>query len=168
MNFYLFRNSFLVDLEDEQKRFHNQSENLHLDLQRLTKALDEETITRIQLENQKQTLEDEIHFLKEIHAKEIEEIKQMNLIDRTLEPSHFFRNQLSNAVRNIRQEYEQLNDQQRNELQLWYQMKVTQAVCQILLTERKFNSFSIRLKRFNRIKRLEKQKIVVNKKKLEN
>ena len=118
----------LVDLEDEQKRTHHESQQMNIDLERITKELDHETIVRVELENQKQTLEDEIHFLKKIHAEEVEEYKQMNLIGTNLDPRQFFQNELSNAVQHIREEYEHLNDQQRTELQTWYQMKVTQAV----------------------------------------
>lgn len=82
----------------------------------------------MQLENEKQSLEEEINFLKQIHAQEIEELKQANLIGTALDPANFFKHELSNAIRDIREEYEQLNNQQRNELESWYRMKVTQAV----------------------------------------
>jgi hypothetical protein len=118
----------LVDLEDEKKHAHHDSQQLMIDIQRITKDFDHETLIRIELENAKQTLEDEIHFLKKIHSEEIEELKQMNIIGTTLDPTKFFKNELSNAVKNIREEYEQLNQQQRTELQTWYQVKVTQAV----------------------------------------
>lgn len=101
---------------------------MNTELQRITRDLDQETIARIELENSKQTLEDEIHFMKKIHAEEVEELKQMNIIGTNLDPTRFFQNELINAVQQIREEYEQLNDQQRTELQTWYQMKVTQAV----------------------------------------
>jgi intermediate filament protein if len=101
---------------------------MNAELQRITRDLDHETIARVELENCKQTLEDEIHFLKKIHMEEIEELKQMNTIGTSLDPTKFFKNELINAVQQIREEYEQLNDQQRTELQTWYQMKVTQAV----------------------------------------
>lgn len=117
-----------VDLEDEQKRAHHESRQLNVDLQRITKDLDHETIARIELENRKQSLEDEIHFLKQVHAEEIEELKQLNMVGLSLDPTKFFRNELSNAVQHIREEYEELNQQQRTELQSWYQLKVTQAV----------------------------------------
>lgn len=118
----------LVDLEDERQRFDHQSKKLILDYERLRKDLDQETLLRTQLENQKQKLQEEIDFLKDLHLIEIEEIKQMNLFDQTRDTTEFFENQLANAIGNIRREYEQLNDQQRNELQSWYQRKVTQAV----------------------------------------
>ncbi|CAF4506452.1 unnamed protein product [Rotaria sp. Silwood2] len=112
----LFRRR-LTDLEDEQKRFNVESKKLTLDIQRITKDLDHEIISRIELENQNHDLEKEIQFLKEIHLQEIEELKQINLNDTILDPTKFFQHELSNAIKNIRQEYEQLNYQQRHELE---------------------------------------------------
>lgn len=121
-------NVLLDDLADEQQRFRLQSAQLVCDIQRITLDLDQETIARIHLENQKQTLEEEKHFLQQIHSEEIEECKQGLLMDTTLNPTKFFRNQLAEAVKSIRDEYEQLNHQQQEELQAWYQRKVSQAV----------------------------------------
>ncbi|CAF1667355.1 unnamed protein product, partial [Adineta ricciae] len=126
----LFRRR-IADLEDEQKRFRAESQKLILDIQRVTQDLDQETIARVQLENEKQSLEEEINFLKQIHAQEIEELKHANLIGTALDPSNFFKHELSNAIRDIREEYEQLNNQQRNELESWYRIKVTQAVQEV-------------------------------------
>jgi len=126
----LFRRR-LADLEDEQKRYRAESQKLILDIQRVTQDLDQETIARVQLENEKQSLEEEINFLKQIHAQEIEELKHANLIGTALDPSNFFKHELSNAIRDIREEYEQLNNHQRDELESWYRMKVTQAVHEI-------------------------------------
>ncbi len=119
-------------MEDEQKRYRAESQKLILDIQRVTQDLDHETIARVQLENEKQSLEEEINFLKQIHSQEIEELKQANLIGTALDPSNFFKHELSNAIRDIREEYEQLNNQQRNELESWYRIKVTQAVRYLL------------------------------------
>lgn len=123
-----FKFNFLVDLKDEQQRYNTKSTQLISDIQRITKDLDHETLTRIELENKKQSLEEEMHFLKEIHAEEIEELKQSHFIGTTLDSTKFFQNQLSDAVRNIRKDYEEINQQQKTELYSWYQSKVTQAV----------------------------------------
>ncbi len=137
-----------------------------MNIQRITKDLDHETITRIELENQKQSLEDEIYFLKKIHSEEIEELKQMNIVGTTLDPTNFFKHELSNAVKNIRQEYEQLNQQQRTELQTWYQVKVTQAVRSIVLKTNEYDGFCwVRCKRFNLIEREKSWRMLVNKRK---
>ncbi|CAM4794991.1 unnamed protein product [Rotaria magnacalcarata] len=127
---HLFRRR-ITDLEDEQKRYYIESEKLTSDICRITKDLDHEIITRVQLEKQKQKLEKEIEFLKELHTHEVEEMKQLNFVDTALDPTRFFKHELADAVKNIRKDYEQLNDQQRNELQLWYQIKVTQAIQEI-------------------------------------
>ncbi|CAF1508382.1 unnamed protein product, partial [Didymodactylos carnosus] len=119
----LFRRR-LADLEDESKRYRLESQKLISDIQRITQELDQETISRVQLENEKQSLEEEINFLKQIHVQEIEELKQTNLTGTALDPSNFFKHELSNAIRDIREEYEQLNNQQRTELESWYRIKV--------------------------------------------
>ncbi|CAF1621388.1 unnamed protein product, partial [Didymodactylos carnosus] len=121
----------IADLEDESKRYRLESQKLISDIQRITQELDQETISRVQLENEKQSLEEEINFLKQIHVQEIEELKQINLTGTALDPSNFFKHELSNAIRDIREEYEQLNNQQRTELESWYRIKVTQAVQEV-------------------------------------
>jgi hypothetical protein len=155
-------------LEDEQKRYRAESQKLILDIQRVTQDLDHETIARVQLENEKQSLEEEINFLKQIHSQEIEELKQANLIGTALDPSNFFKHELSNAIRDIREEYEQLNNQQRNELESWYRIKVTQAVRYLLCFEYLHLLFFIRYKKYNLVVLLKVRKVFVIEKKLKN
>lgn len=126
--------SIQVDLEDEREHFHQQSQKFISDYEHLINDLDHETIRRIQFENQKQNLQNEIQFLNDIHFKQIEELKQMNSCDRN---NDFLRNQLAQTIRNIRHEYEQLNNQQKNDLQLWYHDKVSQAVRNVFYSRRK-------------------------------
>ena len=73
-------------------------------------------------------LKKKLIFLNKFTPKKIEELKQANLIGTALDPANFFKHELSSAIRDIREEYEQLNNQQRNELESWYRLKVTQAV----------------------------------------
>jgi GTP1/Obg family GTP-binding protein len=120
--------SILVDLEDEQKRYHSESQRLVSDVQRITQDLDHETTARVRLQQVKQSLEQEIHRLKATHAQTMDELRQAKRVTDELDPAHFFRGELADAVRNIREEYEQLNHQQRTELESWYRMKVAQAV----------------------------------------
>mgnify|MGYP006983670733 FL=1 len=46
-------------------------------------------------------------------------------------------NQLAQTIRTIRHEYEQLNDQQKHDLQAWYHDKVSQAVRNDRMNENK-------------------------------
>ena len=118
----------LDDLQEEQKRYRMTSQNLICDIQQISKELDHEIITRVQLENQKEKLEEEIELLKRLHAQKIEQIKQMSLINVSFDPTNLFEHQLSTAIKTIRAEYDQRNYHLRNELEAWYQWKVAQAV----------------------------------------
>ncbi|CAF0888530.1 unnamed protein product [Adineta ricciae] len=118
----------LNDLQEEQKRYRMTSQNLILDIQQITKELDHEIITRVQLENQKEKLEEEIELLKRLHAQKIEQIKQISLINVSFDPTNLFEHQLSTAIKTIRAEYDQRNYHLRNELEAWYQWKVAQAI----------------------------------------
>ncbi|UJR22812.1 hypothetical protein I4U23_025842 [Adineta vaga] len=118
----------LHDLEEEQNRYRITSHNLISDIQQITKELDNEIITRIQLENQKEKLEEEIELLKRLHAQKIEQIKQMSLRNVSIDPTNLFEYQLSNAIKSIRTEYDHRNYQLRDELESWYQWKVSQAI----------------------------------------
>ena len=98
-------------------------QNLVSDIENITKSLDHETFPRIQLENKKQSRQEEIHFLKELHLQEIDELKQVSLIKTSLDPTILYKHALSNVTKGIRKEY-----QQRNELESSYEMKVMQTV----------------------------------------
>ena len=50
------------------------------------------------------------------------------MVDVNLDPSHFFRNELAQAIRDIRQEFEALNDQQRAELHNRYMMSYNELI----------------------------------------
>lgn len=133
-----------MDLEEEQERYHLESEKLVGDIRRITKDLDDEILNRFQLESQKSSLIKEIQFLKDVHSHEIEELKGLNMKDTNLDPAKFFKYELSNAIKGIRKDYEQLNQQQRNELESWYHLKVNQAVRSLL--NQRFNNTRFRFR----------------------
>lgn len=114
----------LQDLQDEEKRFKNETQRMRNEIERVSYELENEMKQRLILENDKQSLEEELLFLKEVHAKEIEELKHLALHDSGIDPSMFFKSELSSAIKEIREEYENLNVSQRNELEGWYRLKV--------------------------------------------
>ena len=67
----------LQDLNDEEKRCKQEAVHMMNEITRVSFELETEMKNRLMLENDKQSLEEELIFLKEIHAKEIEELKQM-------------------------------------------------------------------------------------------
>lgn len=115
----------LQDLQDEEKRYKQEAHRMMNEIQRVSSELECEMKQRLMLENDKQSLEEELLFIKEIHAKELEELKHLALQDAGLDPSLFFKSELANAIREIRQEYESLNQTQRTELEGWYRIKVS-------------------------------------------
>lgn len=74
---------------------------------RISQDLDQETLNRIDYQNQVQTLMEEIDFLKRVHDQEIKELQSLAARDTTPENREFFKNELSSAIRDIRAEYDQ-------------------------------------------------------------
>ncbi len=114
----------LQDLQDEEKRCKNEAVRMLNEIQRVSLELETEMKSRLMLENDKQSLEEELIFLKEIHAKEIDELKQLQFQHQGIDPAIFFKNELGHAIREIRDEYESLNQTQKAELEGWYRIKV--------------------------------------------
>ena len=114
----------LADLQDEEKRFKQEAARMLAEIQRVSFELETEMKNRLMLENDKQSLEEELIFLKEVHAKEIDELKHLQFQQQGLDPALFFKNELSHAIKEIRDEYESLNQSQRSELEGWYRIKV--------------------------------------------
>jgi len=116
----------LQDLQDEEKRYKDEAVRMMNEIQRVSYELESEMKSRLILENDKQSLEEELIFLKEIHAKEIEELKQLQFQHQGIDPAVFFKNELSHAIKEIREEYEALNQTQKSEMEGWYRIKVSE------------------------------------------
>lgn len=108
----------------ENKRYKVETQRLLGEIQRITAELDSETLQRVQLENEKNGLEEELSFLRQMHAQELEDLRQKSFLDVGLDSSQFFKSELANAIREIRNEYEQINNNQRAEMEQWYRMKI--------------------------------------------
>lgn len=100
---------------DEQRRYLDQ-------LRQLKDDLDKETIERVARQNEVQTLEEQISFLKAIHEQEVAELGRLQTIV-GFDPAQFYRNELERAIRDIRGDFEQLNHEQKRELEEWYRIK---------------------------------------------
>ncbi|KAI6188695.1 Cytoplasmic intermediate filament protein [Aphelenchoides besseyi] len=101
-------------------------ENHHLitALQRARTDLDQETLNRIDYQNQAQTLIEEIEFLRRAHDSEIRDLQAMASRDTTSENREYFKNELAAAIRDIRGEYDQLTTVHRTDMESWYKLKV--------------------------------------------
>jgi intermediate filament protein if len=111
-------------LEEDVSRFKKENLRLNADLQRARTDLDQETLNRIDYQNQVQTLLEEIDFIRRVHDQEIKELQALAARDTTAENREYFKNELSGAIRDIRSEYDNMSANNRNDMESWYKLKV--------------------------------------------
>uniref|UniRef100_A0A914YXP3 IF rod domain-containing protein n=1 Tax=Panagrolaimus superbus TaxID=310955 RepID=A0A914YXP3_9BILA len=112
-------------LTDEEKRLNTDNLRLWEELTKARNDLDEETLARIDFQNQVQTLMEELAFLGRIHEQEVKELQA--LLERApANTRDFFKNELALAIRDIRNEYEFVAEQGRNDMESFYKLKVSE------------------------------------------
>jgi len=114
----------LSGLEDEVARLKKENQRLQAELQKARSDLDQETLNRIDYQNQVQTLLEEIEFLRRVHDQEIKELQSLAARDTTAENREFFKNELALAIRDIRNEYDAIATQNKTDMESWYKLKV--------------------------------------------
>lgn len=119
---FLILQSQIEDAENDLNKQRAQLDRLYDELQRLLHDLDEETLQRIQLENEKQTLEEQIPFLNALHEQEMIELKSLTS-GHHVDPTTFYRAELQRAIKEIRNDFEALSTVQRSELEEYYRVK---------------------------------------------
>jgi intermediate filament protein if len=85
--------------------------------------LDEETIGRIDFQNQVQTLMEELEFLRRVHEQEVKELQAL-LAQAPADTKEFFKNELALAIRDIKDEYDLIAQQGKHDMESWYKLKV--------------------------------------------
>ncbi len=91
-------------------------------------------------QNEVQTLEEQISFLKAVHEQEVSELSRLQTIV-GFDPAQFYRTELERAIRDIRGDFEHLNTEQKRELEEWYRIK-TEEVEKEVAKEREFQRIS--------------------------
>jgi intermediate filament protein if len=111
-------------LEAEVARLKKENFRLQSELQKARTDLDQETLNRIDYQNQVQTLLEEIEFIRRVHDQEIKELQALASRDTTAENREYFKNELALAIRDIRNEYDAIAAQNKMEMDSWYKLKV--------------------------------------------
>lgn len=106
------------DTENDIEKYKSEIRRLDEDLRALLADLDQETLRRVKLENEKQTLEEQIPFLNAVHEQEMAELRLLQS-GAQLDPTQFYKHELERAIRDIRSDFEELNEQQKRELEEW-------------------------------------------------
>lgn len=112
----------LDDINEQIAKYMNEQRRYMDQLKQLKDDLDRETVERVARQNEVQTLEEQIAFLKAIHEQEMTELGRLQSIV-GFDPSQFYRNELERAIRDIRGDFEHLNQEQKRELEEWYRIK---------------------------------------------
>lgn len=128
----------LSDLEAEINHLRRRCETLESDhekdkaeIKRLTDLLnraridlDNETLCHIDAENRRQTLEEELEFLKQVHEQEMKELAALAYRDTTQENREFWKNEMGAALREIQQCYDEKLELMKGEMENYYSMKL--------------------------------------------
>ncbi|KAL3083395.1 hypothetical protein niasHS_011197 [Heterodera schachtii] len=112
-------------LTDEEKRLLGDNARLWDDLTKARNDLDEETLGRIDFQNQVQTLMEELEFLRRVHEQEVKELQAL-LAQAPADTREFFKNELALAIRDIKDEYDYIAKQGRQDMESWYKLKVSE------------------------------------------
>lgn len=130
----------LHDINDQIAKYVDEQRRLFDQLSQLKDDLDKETIDRVTRQNEVQTLEEQISFLKAVHEQEVAELSRLQTIV-GFDPAQFYRTELERAIRDIRGDFEQLNTEQKRELEEWYRIK-TEEVEKEVAKERELQRIS--------------------------
>jgi len=120
----------MADSMSDIEKYRNEMKHLYEEISRLLIELDQETMARIKIENEKQTLEEQIPFLSAIHEQEMNELRNLSSPNIGIDPTTFYKNELQRAIREIRNDFENLSRQQRSELEEYYKIKTDEIIQQ--------------------------------------
>lgn len=114
----------IEQLENDRERDKREITRLTEALNRARVDLDNETLAHIDAENRRQTLEEELEFLKQVHEQEMKELAALAYRDTTQENREFWKNEMGNALREIQATYDEKLDSMRGELETYYNLKI--------------------------------------------
>jgi len=90
---------------------------------------------RVMAQNELQTLEEHLAFLKAIHEEERNELASLGTLP--IDVSQFYRTELTRAIADIKNDFEALSQAQRRELEEYYRIKTEEIVQQAAEQRRK-------------------------------
>ncbi|KAL7672047.1 hypothetical protein ACOME3_006945 [Neoechinorhynchus agilis] len=124
------------DLVDDLNRYRAEMERLIEQMEQVKNDLDSESLARVQLQNDLQTLEDQLSFLRAVHEDEINELKALCVP--SIDTSQFYRAELTKAISDIRRDFDQLNRAQQIEMEEYYKVKTEEIKEQVTEEYRKY------------------------------
>lgn len=114
----------IESLETERARDKATINRLQQEVDKLRIDLNNETLAHLDAENRRQTLEEEMEFMKKVHEQELKELAALAYRDTTAENREFWKSELAQAIRDIQQEYDAKVDQLRGDMEGFYNLKI--------------------------------------------
>lgn len=142
----------MADSMSDIEKYRNEMKHLYEEISRLLIELDQETMARIKIENEKQTLEEQIPFLSAIHEQEMNELRNLSSPNIGIDPTTFYKNELQRAIREIRNDFENLSRSQRLELEEYYKIKTDEVIQQAQQQKQQQNNQLINQENSNQIR----------------
>lgn len=103
------------DKKQEIERSKTEVKNLLAQLEDLKNEFDSESMARVMIQNELQTLEEQLAFMKAIHEEERNELASLGTLP--IDVSQFYRTELTRAIADIKNDFEALSQAQRRELE---------------------------------------------------
>ncbi|KAI0979246.1 hypothetical protein GJ496_006025 [Pomphorhynchus laevis] len=136
----MLENKFRDALEDITK-YRTELNRLLQQLDSVKNDLDAHSLGRVQLQNDLQTLEDQLTFVKAIHEEELSELRTLNTPN--IDTGKFYRAELTEAISDIRRDFGKLSREQQSQLEEYYKVKTEEIQEQANEEERKLNAYRI-------------------------
>jgi len=114
----------VASLEKDSRKDKETIKNLQDELNRGKQDLDNETLNRVCCENERQTLMEELDFVKKVHEQEMAELAALAYRDTTPENREYWKTEMSQCLRELQTEYQGKMDGMRGELEGYYNAKL--------------------------------------------
>jgi chromosome segregation ATPase len=108
------RNRF-EDKKQEIDRSKGEVRRLLEQLENLKNEFDQESMARVMIQNELQTLEEQLAFMRAVHEEERNELSSLGTL--SIDVSQFYRTELTRAIADIKNDFEALSQAQRRELE---------------------------------------------------
>ncbi|CAF0877253.1 unnamed protein product [Adineta ricciae] len=109
------------DKKQEIDRSKDEVRRLLAQLEDLKNEFDQESMQRVMIQNELQTLEEQLAFMKAVHEEERNELASLGTLP--IDVSQFYRTELTRAIADIKNDFEALSQAQRRELEEYYRIK---------------------------------------------
>jgi basic type II keratin len=114
----------IADNDDEIALYNAELQRIRSDVANLISEIANEATQKQLLMAEKAVLEQELKALDTAHKFDVEQLRSKVAIA-NVDPAPFFESELSNAIREIRKQFEAITEQQQQQLQNYYQAKVS-------------------------------------------